>query len=187
MNTLNLSKSKYCAVWQCPKIAWLRKYHPEAQEIGADVVARMAAGNEVGALARNLFGAYKDVTCFDGEHLDLRRMIENTRVEMTNETAVICEAAFSFDGLYCAVDILKREHGGWAIYEVKSSTQDDKAVYAADVAYQKYVLEHCGVRVTGTYLVTLNNQYVFDGTLDLAELFRVTDIEPDVRREEGLI
>ncbi|MBQ9045419.1 MAG: DUF2779 domain-containing protein [Oscillospiraceae bacterium] len=186
-NNINLSKSKYCAVWQCPKIAWLRKYHPEAQEIGADVVARMAAGNEVGALARNLFGAYTDVTSFDGEHLDLRQMIENTRVEMTNETAVICEAAFSFDGLYCAVDILKRERGGWAIYEVKSSTQDDKAVYAADVAYQKYVLEHCGVRVTGTYLVTLNNQYVFDGTLDLAELFRVTDIASAVRSEEGLI
>ncbi len=24
-----LSKSKYCGLWQCPKIAWLRKYKPE--------------------------------------------------------------------------------------------------------------------------------------------------------------
>ena len=52
----------------------------------------------------------------------------------------------------------------------------DKAVYAADVAYQKYVLEHCGVRVTGTYLVTLNNQYVFDGTLDLAVVTMGEDV-----------
>ena len=161
--------------------------HPEAQVIDANVTARMAAGTEVGALARQLFGAYKDVTCHDGERLDLRLMIENTRAEMARETNVICEASFSFEGLYCAVDILKRERGGWAIYEVKSSTQDDKAVYAADVAYQKYVLEHCGVRVTGTYLVTLNNQYIFDGTLDLTELFRVTDIASAVRQEEGQI
>ena len=23
------SKSKYCGLWQCPKIAWLKKYKPE--------------------------------------------------------------------------------------------------------------------------------------------------------------
>ena len=49
-------------------------------------------------------------------------------------------------------------------------------MYYADVAYQKYVLQNCGVHVTGTYLVTLNNQYVFDGTLKINELFNVTDI-----------
>ncbi len=27
-----LSKSKYCALWQCPKLAWLRKYKPEERE-----------------------------------------------------------------------------------------------------------------------------------------------------------
>ena len=24
-----LSKSKYCRLWQCPKIAWMKKYKPE--------------------------------------------------------------------------------------------------------------------------------------------------------------
>lgn len=23
------SKSKYCRLWQCPKMLWLEKYHPE--------------------------------------------------------------------------------------------------------------------------------------------------------------
>lgn len=40
-----------------------------------------------------------------------------------------------------------------------------KAVYVADVAYQKYVLEHCGVRITGTYIVSINNDYVYDGKI----------------------
>ena len=26
---MNFSKSKYCGLWQCPKIAWLRKYKPD--------------------------------------------------------------------------------------------------------------------------------------------------------------
>lgn len=69
------------------------------------------------------------------------------------------EASFDYDGLYCTVDILKNGNGGFAICEVKSSAKYDKAVYATDVAYKKYVLESCGVNVTGTYLMCLNNQY----------------------------
>lgn len=60
-------------------------------------------------------------------------------MEIEHETSVICEASFSYQGCYCAVDILKRENDGWAIYEVKSSTVNEKnmkAVYVADVAYQ---------------------------------------------------
>ena len=56
------SKSKYCGLWQCPKIAWLKKYKPEEIKV-----------------------------------------------------------SFDYKGLYCTVGILKKENGGFAIYEVKSS------------------------------------------------------------------
>lgn len=46
-----LSKSKYCGLWQCPKIAWLRKYKPEEWVLDDGTLARMDAGNEVGDLA----------------------------------------------------------------------------------------------------------------------------------------
>lgn len=46
-----LSKSKYCGLWQCPKIAWLKKYRPEEITVDPQVVTRMDAGNEVGDLA----------------------------------------------------------------------------------------------------------------------------------------
>ena len=180
---LNFSKSKYCGLWQCPKIAWLQKYKPEEMHIESDVTARLAAGNEVGDLAMGIFGDYVDVTSYEGEKIDLSKMIDNTRIEMLKETPVICEASFAYEGLYCAVDILRRENGGWAIYEVKSSTHDDKEVYYADVSYQKYLLEHCGVKVTGTYLVYLNGAYVFDGELRLDELFRITDISDNIKSE----
>ena len=181
---LYLSKSKYCGLWQCPKIAWLKKYKPEELTIDESTLSRMEAGNEVGDLAMGLFGDFVEVTAYNGNKLDLPRMIAATKAEMEKGTPVICEASFQYDGLYCAVDILKKENNGWAIYEVKSSTHNDKAVYVADVAYQKYVLEHCGVLVSGLYLVCLNSDYVFDGSLDIHRLFKITDAARAVETEE---
>lgn len=186
---LYLSKSKYCGLWQCPKIAWLRKYKPEELYLDDSVYSRMEAGNEVGDLAMGLFGDYVEVTAYNGDRLDLPKMIENTKAEMEKGTPIICEASFDYNGLYCAVDILRKKEDGWAIYEVKSSTkhedaQDDKPVYIADVAYQKYVLEHCGVNITGLYLVCINGDYVFDGTLDINQLFTISDVSDAVSVEE---
>ena len=147
----------------------------------------MEAGNIVGDLAMGLFGDFVEVTAYKGEKIDLSKMIENTKAEMAKGSPVICEASFDFNGLYCAVDILKKENDGWAIYEVKSSTHEDKQVYAADVAYQKYVLESCGVNVTGTYLICINNEYIFDGTLDIHQLFKISDISEGVFFESANI
>ena len=182
-----LSKSKYCGIWQCPKIEWMKKYKPEEYKLDESVIARMEAGQGVGNFARGLFGNYVDVTSYKDAKLDIVAMLSRTVDEMAADTAVICEAAFEYEGLYCAVDILKKEDNGWAIYEVKSSTHDDMPVYMADIAYQKYVLEHCGVKVMGTYLICLNNEYVFDGTLDIHALFKITDVSPAVFLEESRI
>ncbi len=184
---LYLSKSKYCGLWQCPKIAWLKKHKPEELAVDESTLSRMEAGNEVGDLAMGLFGDFVEVTAYNGDNLDLSQMTAATKAEMEKGTPVICEASFQYNGLYCAVDILKKENGGWAIYEVKSSTHDDKAVYIADVAYQKYVLEHCGVSVSGIYLVCLNGDYVFDGVLDIRRLFKITDVARAAQAEENNI
>lgn len=185
--SFNFSKSKYCGLWQCPKIAWLRKYKPEEMTIDGSVITRMEKGNVVGDLAMGLFGDFVEVTAYNGDKIDLSKMIENTKAEIEKGTPVICEASFDYNGLYCAVDILRKENDGWAIYEVKSSTHEDKLVYAADVAYQKYVLENCGINVTGTYLVCLNNEYIFDGVLNIQELFKITDISESVFFESANI
>lgn len=172
-----------------PQDCLAEKNKPEELELDWSVRSRMEAGNEVGDLAMGLFGDFVEVTAYNNERLDLSKMIENTKSEMGKGTPVICEASFDYNGLYCAVDILKKEDNGWAIYEVKSSTkhedtQDDKPVYIADVAYQKYVLENCGVKLCGTYLVCINGDYIFDGTLDINQLFTVSDIADAVAIEE---
>ena len=170
------SKSKYCGLWQCPKIAWLKKYKPEEYVIDDGTKSRMENGNIVGDLAMQLFGEYNEVTTYTNNKLDIPKMIEKTKQYMLDGRDNICEASFNYNGLYCAVDILRKQDNGYAIYEVKSSTHEDNYVYIVDVSYQKYVLEHCGVKVTGTYLVNINSDYVFDGTLKLNELFKITNV-----------
>ncbi len=185
-NMVHLSKSKYCNFRQCPKMAWLGKYHPELIEIDATTQARFDAGHEVGELAKGLFGDYIDVSTFDENgQINIPSMLKKTKAELANNTNVICEAAFSVDGLYCAVDLLKKDSEGWSIYEVKSSTYKEEVdeVYIIDIGFQKYVLEKAGVKINKTYLVNINNQYVFNGTMDISQFFAITDVTSEVNAE----
>lgn len=181
---MNFSKSKYCNFIQCPKIVWLQKYKPEEYIIDESTKARMEAGSQIGDVAMGIFGDYIDVTTYTNEKLDLKKMIEKTNKLIKSNQEIICEASFNYDGLYCAVDILKKETNGYSIYEVKSSTDYLKHYeYIVDVAYQKYVLNKCGINVVSTNLVLINNQYVFDGKLDLNKLFKVINIDDLVNHE----
>ena len=186
-----LSKSRYTTFCQCPKALWLKTYKPEEAEVDEALQARFEKGNEVGDLAMGLFGDFKEVTTKNADgSLDLTKMIELTRQYMDEGVENICEASFNYEGNYCAVDILRNEKGGWAIYEVKSSSfpefdgQEAKLdKYAPDIAYQKWVLEKCGINVTGTYLVCLNSDYVRQGDLDIQQLFVTVDLHELVENE----
>lgn len=186
-----LSKSRYTAFCQCPKNLWLKVYKPEEAAIDGGMEARFTQGNEVGDLAMGLFGDFKEVTAHqeDGS-LDLQKMIDLTKQYMDEGVENICEASFSCEGGYCAVDILRKTPGGWAIYEVRSSSfpefngQEAKLEkYAPDIAYQRWVLEQCGINVTGTYLVCLNSGYVRHGALDVKQLFVINDMKEMVENE----
>jgi hypothetical protein len=180
-----LSKSRYTQFCQCTKALWLRVNKPDEATVDAGVEARFESGNEVGDLAMGLFGPFVEVTTQreDGS-LDLQAMVEKTKEEMAHRTENICEASFNFERNYCAVDILRKTPGGWAIYEVKSSSfpefdgQETRLEkYAPDIAYQKWVMTQCGINVTDTYLVCLNSDYVRQGELDIQKLFAVIDMK----------
>ena len=71
-------------------------------------------------------------------------------------TRLFAEASFSYKGWFCSVDILARNtDGSYDIYEVKSSKPDKptnnnprglKKDHLIDVAYQRYVLQKCGLK-----------------------------------------
>ena len=186
-----LSKSRYTAFCQCPKNLWLKVYKPNEATIDAGVEARFAQGNIVGDLAMGLLGDFKEAHAEKADgNLDLSKMVEQTRQWMDEGMENICEASFICEGGYCAVDILRKTADGWAIYEVKSTSfpefngQEARLEkYAPDIAYQKWILEQCGVNVTDTYLVCLNSDYVRHGALDVKQLFVVNDMKEMVENE----
>ena len=168
-----LSKSRYIQFKACPKGLWLSIYKPEDAVVDDSTKARFSVGHQVGELAKGLLGPFVDMTVEgpDGHPL-YNQMIEKTKFALKDGAENICEAAFNFAGNYCAVDILHKTKKGYEIYEVKSSTDADKEIYAWDVAFQKYVLTGCGLNVVGTYLVCINNQYVRQGELEIKKLFK---------------
>lgn len=187
------SKSKYCNFLHCPKMAWLEKYKPEEKVIDQSANARFEEGHAVGELAKNLFGEFVDVTTLkeDGS-LDLPAMIEKTEEEIKKGADIICEASFSYNGLYCAVDILRRVPDGYAVYEVKSSTYEPregksdskpKQSYLIDIAYQKYVLVKCGIKVINTYLVRPNKSFVKQGDIDVEKFFFIKEVSDFIKEE----
>ena len=95
-------------------------------------------------------------------------------------SAVIYEAAFSFDNIFVKVDILRKHEGKWEIYEVKNSTSV-KNVHHNDVAIQYYcVLKGARLSVSKAFLVHINNQYTRNGDIDVGELFTIQDLTDDV-------
>ncbi len=205
---MGLSKSKFLAFCQCPKRLWLEVNKPGEAVIDDSAKARFEKGNEVGDLAMNYFGDYVDVTATKTDPngnivLDLSKMMIETSKLIVPTSGVnnICEASFSYKGVYCAVDILhRRSKGGhvFDIYEVKSSTGSDddkpneggrKNVYIDDLACQAYILMKCGVEVENYYTLVLNSKYNYDGKTDksgtpkynLKELFHKTNLTKVVK------
>ncbi len=167
----HLSKSKYCQAVQCPKMLWLNKYKKEQFDDSVMNQAVMDTGSMVGDLAMGLFGDYTEVP-----YGDLSKMLRITNELIENGTQIIAEASFSYDGLFCSVDIL-RNLGGRRVelYEVKSSTSVHP-IYFDDAAYQQYVLKGLGFQVDRVCIVHINNRYVRHGALDLNALFHIEDI-----------
>ena len=120
---MGLSKSRYVKFCQCEKLLWLSVYKPEEATEDPSAQQLIETGHEVGQLAKGLYGKYVETTSYteDG-HLDITAMIRKTQEFLAKGEKNICEAAFSYQGNYCAVDILRKVKGGYSIYEVKSST-----------------------------------------------------------------
>ncbi|MDR1853014.1 MAG: DUF2779 domain-containing protein [Propionibacteriaceae bacterium] len=170
-----LTKSKYTRGIQCPKMLWLYDHHPELAAPQNNEVAAIT-GNLVGELARGYFGGYVEVP-FDPD--DFGTMTAQTKRLIDAATPVIAEASFAYLGSFCRVDILRVGDDGVHIVEVKSSAPS--GAHLRDLAYQCWVVEHCGLKVISASLMHLDKQYVRRGDLDLHRLFTVKDLSREVR------
>ncbi|MCD8295731.1 MAG: DUF2779 domain-containing protein [Clostridia bacterium] len=177
---MNLSKSKYVRYCQCHKMLWMDTYMPQEGVKDESLESRFKEGHECGELAKDMFGSHVDATVlrWNGS-LNISAMLANTKKLVSRGEENICEAAFSVNGCYCAVDLLHKTEGGYDLYEVKSST-GVREEYLWDIAYQKHVLGMAGLNITGTYLVHVNSQYVREGEIDRDKFFVTEDVSEQI-------
>ena len=172
-----LSKSLIIKGLQCPKALWLAKNPPDFDfPPRPDLQTKFQFGTDVGILAQQLFPGGIEVP-FEG--LSFPAQLAWTKELIDNGTQVIYEASFSFSAIFVKVDILVRDGAGWQIHEVKMGTAV-RPVNLDDVAVQQYVLNGCGLPISRSFLVHINNSYVRHGALDVNKLFASVDISDKV-------
>ncbi|MEO5775743.1 MAG: DUF2779 domain-containing protein [Flavobacterium sp.] len=164
-----LSKSTFMYGCQCPKRLWLHKHMPAVRdEIDEAQQAIFQKGTDVGMLARGLFPGGVDAS--PATTFEYQQSVANTAKYIAEGQTIIYEAAFQYEGLLCAVDILVKRRNKWYAYEVKSTTSV-KDTYLLDAAFQYYVITRAGLSLADMYVTHLNNKYIRYGELDLKQLF----------------
>ena len=115
------------------------------------------------------------VDCTPESYYNFQESVERTHAEIAKGTKVIYEAAFQFNGVLAALDILVLEDDGWHAYEVKSSTKVSET-YEMDATIQYYAITNSGIDLKDISIVHINNQYTKNGPLDIQELFTIESV-----------
>lgn len=170
-STKRLSKSRFVAGWQCPKLLWWRVHEPNAVELQPDIVLqdRFNQGKQVGELATERFPG--------GVHIEVDRnainkAVADTKAALDVQAPFIFEASFFADNTFVAVDVLERLEDGFRLIEVKSSSSQ-KDEHIPDAAVQRHVLQESGVDVRAAEIMHLNKEFRHP---DQGDLFHHTDV-----------
>lgn len=170
-----LSKSNFMQFLRCSCELWLVKQRPDLVPPTDPMLQRIFdEGNVVDRWAQKLFPGAVNVDGFG------MPAAINTKEAIASGATVLLQPTFMTSAISCRSDILvKNDDGTWDIYEVKSST-DVKEDHIIDVAFQRICIEESGVRISRTFLVHVNNQYVRHGEIDPQQLFTKVDITHEV-------
>ncbi|MCC7302841.1 MAG: DUF2779 domain-containing protein [Bacteroidia bacterium] len=173
-----LSKSSFIRGVQCEKALYLSRHFPSLRDpLDEKRQAIFSRGHLVGEKARELFPGGKDA--FPGSYKKTSEWIRRTRQWMDEGMPVIYEAAFEFNGIMVALDILVREGEMWSGYEVKSSARISP-VYLEDAAIQYYVISGSGVPLKEFSLVHIDTSYILEERLDVHRLFTVVPVGKEI-------
>ena len=180
-----LSKSTFMYGCQCTKRLWLHKFQPELRDEETEEQATIfQTGTDVGKLAQQLFPYGIDAS--PPTYYQYQKSVADTAKYIRKGVNVIYEAAFQYDGILAAIDILVKKNDKWYAFEVKS-TSKVKAVHIPDAALQYYVITQSGLPLKDISIVHLNTGYVRKDALDIEKLFTCTSVLKEVKSQQPFI
>ena len=181
-----LSKSRFVSGVQCSKKLFLDLNRKDLKPaITASQQAIFDQGHVIGKMAQERYPNGTDLT--SQTHYDYADAIDNTIVEMENRTSTLYEAAFYYDEVLSVLDILQHDASGdiHAI-EVKSSSKFEN-YYITDAALQYWVMANAGHAPKRFSLLHINSSYVKNGTINLNDFFKLTDITALVIQKQAWV
>ncbi len=157
--TRQITKSRILSGLRCQKRLWLQTFQPELAEESATSQLTIAAGIELGKLARlNYPGGILIGHVEEPE----QAVLKTSRLLAAKKAVSLFEAAFLHDGKLVRTDILVPTHGGWRMIEVKSSGSV-KDHHLIDCAVQLWVLENAGTPVQEICVAHVDTGFEYAG------------------------
>lgn len=172
-----LSKSRIVAGLQCERRLWLGAYRRDAMEASPANQAVLDAGNEVGELARELYGPGLLIGHVENTTKALAETAE--ALQRGGKRQALFEAAFQYSDVLVRADVLKPVPGGYDLIEVKSSTSV-KDYHLVDCAIQAWVIRNAGIKIRRVYLAHIDTSFVYEGSGDYNGLLMAEDITTEV-------
>ena len=175
-----LSKTDFIHYLRCPDSLWLEKNKPDKYKRGVLSVflsKLIKEGYEVEEYAKKVFPNGVEVSRNSG--------VDKTKVLLNENHEVLFQPSFkTSSGAFAIIDVLKKVDGNtYHLYEVKSSTSvktDKMHNHLKDVCFQKFVLSECGINVTSSHIIHLNEDFIKDGYIDHNELLITEDVTADI-------
>jgi hypothetical protein len=191
-----LSKSQFIMGKQCPKALWFYR-HPYALHQGFNAAAApgnttaINIGNDMGALAKRVFPGGVEIA---NAYNDTGGAARATKDFIAAGQDVIFEATAinPLDGTYAKLDILRRVPGTnanapeWEMIEVKAAASV-KDYHRDDLAFQYHVFTAAGFTIRSANLMLVDRDYVRQGNLDPARLFKTVDLTADIQAKQPAI
>lgn len=179
-----LSKTSFLKSVQCARAFFLYKNHYNLKDpLPKEKQLVFNRGHKVGMLAQQLFPGGVDVT--PGSIFKFSEAVDRTQQLISDGQNIIYEAAFIYNGVLIALDILVKEDEKWYAYEVKSSLKVTQA-YVMDAALQYYVLKNC-LPLEDFFLVNMDEKYVLEDKLDVQKLFKKRSVKADAEKNLDFI
>ncbi|MFZ2682066.1 MAG: DUF2779 domain-containing protein [Patescibacteria group bacterium] len=179
---MHITKTDYLEYTYCKKNLWLKKFKRElfeGVELSEFEKKIIEEGNAADEAARHLFPEGQLVeTVGVGAALATKTFLEAG-------VKTIFQGAFKHGEFFVQADILRFDAvtGGWELYEVKATNAVKRIVphhHVNDLAFQKSVIEACGLEIKKTGVIHLNGEYRPQGRLNYGELFVVADLTDEV-------